>query len=444
MQADELTRLAHPVESIPFFLRAVEIDPGFAAAYASLSRTYSNLGEAERSRDYARLAYQHRDQARQAENLSITYQYHYEVTGDQILATQTLEDWKQACPGEFQPVNSLALIHNFLGRFERAIDEGREAVRRNPSHGFPYSNLAHAYRGAGRFDDARDTAERAVALEIETLPTRRLLYQLAVIGDDDEAATRHLEWAKDRPREFDMVGARAQAAAWSGKVREARRLYDDACRMADLRGLLDVGTSHLAWATSMELAFGDTDAAVSLARRVLARNPSYDSRLRAALILAASGFTSEAEAVADELATANPQHTFINSVLVPIVRAGIELSRGEPARAIEQLRAVEPYELGFIAALAPIHLRAVAYLKLGSGPQAGGEFQRILAHRGSDPFSPFHAVAPLGLARAYALSGDVAASLETYQRFLTAWDRADPDVPALLEAREEYSRLSQT
>ena len=46
---DALMRLAHPAESIPFFLRAVELDPNFASAYTSLSRIYSNLGEAERA-----------------------------------------------------------------------------------------------------------------------------------------------------------------------------------------------------------------------------------------------------------------------------------------------------------------------------------------------------------------------------------------------------------
>src|SRR4029453_6712496 len=135
---------------------------------------YSNIGETERAKIYARRAYDCGEQSGERECLSITYQYHYEVTGDQDRATAALEGWKRAFPLEFEPVNSLALIHNFLGRFERARDEGLEAVRRNPSHGYPYSNLAHAYRAVGRFDEARAIAERAVALEIETLPTRRL------------------------------------------------------------------------------------------------------------------------------------------------------------------------------------------------------------------------------------------------------------------------------
>jgi eukaryotic-like serine/threonine-protein kinase len=431
------------IESIAFFQRAIELDPKFASAFTSLSTVYSNLGEANPAEHYARLAYERRDQVSERERLSITYQYHYRVTGDQTRATETLEVWKQTFPREYQPANSLALIHNFLGRFERAVEEGQEAVRRNPSHGFPYSNLAYAYRGLGRFEEAQKTAEKAVALRIETLPTRRLLYQLAVMAGDDQAAARHLDWARNNSREFDMVGARAQVAGFVGRVREARQLYEETARMAERANLRDVAAGHLAWAASMDLAYGNVSRASQEARRVLARKPSYDARLRVAVTLAATGSTAESEDIADELSRANPEHTFINSVLVPIVRASIELRRRRPDRAIEQLRIAAPYELGLVAALWPPYLRSQAYLMQGAGAQAAEEFQRILDHRGVDPFSPFHAVARLGLARARAAAGDLAGSLQAYEQLLSQWADADPDVPLLLEARKEYARLKR-
>src|SRR4030095_10880027 len=98
---------------------------------------------------------------------------------NQADAAKTLELWKRTFPEEFQPANSLAFMHNALGQFERGVDEANDAIKRNPSHGFPDSNLAHAYRGLGDFASAKETAERAVAGNIETLPTRRLLYQRA-------------------------------------------------------------------------------------------------------------------------------------------------------------------------------------------------------------------------------------------------------------------------
>jgi eukaryotic-like serine/threonine-protein kinase len=430
------------MESIPLFLRAIELDPEFASAHASLSTIYSNLGEEARAQYYAKQAYARRARVSERERLSITYQYHYQVTGDQARAAEALEVWKQSFPRAYQPANSLALAHNFLGRFERAVAEGKEAVKRNPSHGFPYSNLAFAYRGLGRYDDARETAERAVALHVETLPTRRLLYQLAMIAGHRDEAQKQIEWARAKTREFDMVGAQAQVAAYEGKVRQARRLYEKTIEMTEEANLADVGTGHLALASLMELVYGNEKRAVEGARRVLSRPPSYDPRLRAALILAITGSGREAEAIAVELVQSNPEHTFINSVLVPVVRAGAELGRNRPREAIEHLRVVAPYETGLFAALTPIWLRGRAYMMLGSGLEAAAEFQRILDHRGTDPFSPFCAVAPLWLARARAMAGDDAGSAQAYTMFLAGWEDGDPDVPVLREALGEVQQSS--
>jgi eukaryotic-like serine/threonine-protein kinase len=364
------------------------------------------------------------------------------VTGNQSRATDTLEAWKVSFPHEFQPVNGLAHVHCLLGRFDRAIEEGNEAVRRNPSHGYPYSNLAHAYRGLGRFDEARRIAEQAVALGVATLPTRRLLYQVAVRAGDEGAAASQIEWAKDRPREFDMVGARAQVLGWSGRVREAWVCFENAARMAQSQNLSAAGSGYLAWATWMDLAYGNTDAAQREAQRVASGSSSYDARLRAAMTLAVTGLAEEAETIADDLVAANPEHTFINAVLAPLVRAGVELARKQPTSAIEHLQAVVPYELGFVAALGPIYLRAQSLLMQGDAIRAIQEFQRLVDHRGSDPFSPFHAVASLGLARARALARDYRGSLDAYDTFLTGWARADPDVPVLHQARAERERLN--
>jgi predicted Zn-dependent protease len=191
----------------------------------------------------------------------------------------------------------------------------------------------------------------------------------------------------------------------------------------------------------MEMAFGNTDQALAGARRILERNPSYDPKLRAALILTIDGSASEAESIVNDLVKENPEHTIINSILASIVKAGIALSRNEPTQAIEELEVARPYELGFAAVLAPLFLRAQSFLMNRSAEEAAKEFQRILDHRGSEPFSPFCAIARLGLARAQALAGDTATSLQTYDQFIADWKSADPDIPALLEARQESGGL---
>jgi len=110
------------------------------------------------------------------------------------------------------------------------------------------------------------------------------------------------------------------------------------------------------------------------------------------------------------------------------------------------LEAAAPYELGQPAQLQlgtmyPAYMRGQAQLMAHNGPAAAGEFQKFLDHRGLVTNFPLGALAHLGLARAYALSGDTAKAKAAYQDFLTLWKDADPDIPILKEAKAEYAKL---
>jgi hypothetical protein len=75
------------------------------------------------------------------------------------------------------------------------------------------------------------------------------------------------------------------------------------------------------------------------------------------------------------------------------------------------------------------------------GAKAAAEFQKILDHRGLDPLSPTYALARLGLGRALVLQGQTAKARSAYQDFLAFWKDADPDIPVLKQAKEEYEKL---
>src|SRR5262249_48203348 len=46
--------MGNETQSVAFFLQAIELDPNFASAYNTLSNIYSNLGETERAKEFAR------------------------------------------------------------------------------------------------------------------------------------------------------------------------------------------------------------------------------------------------------------------------------------------------------------------------------------------------------------------------------------------------------
>jgi hypothetical protein len=92
----------------------------------------------------------------------------------------------------------------------------------------------------------------------------------------------------------------------------------------------------------------------------------------------------------------------------------------------------------------------LAYLKLGLGGKAATEFRSILENKSRLFTSAFsygaayaYPAAQVGLARALAMERDVEASRQQYQQFFTLWKKADPTIPLLLQAENEYAALTQ-
>jgi eukaryotic-like serine/threonine-protein kinase len=430
------------VPAIELLERAIAIDPQFALAHTTLSSIYGGFGETGRSEEYARLAYEHRDRVSERERLFITYQYHDRVTGDQLKAREALEVWKRTYPRDYRPSNALALLHVRLGDYAAAITEAEDAMKRNPLHAFPRSNLAHALRGAGRYAEARSVAEQAMAQHLETVPMRRLLYQLAELQGDQALAQQQIDWAANQPRSFDVSGARGQVAIYLGRVGEARRLFAETMKAATERGLPQVASGYAAQQAFAEVLYGYGDSPLERARGVLRTATAFEPQLRAATALALGGDPAEADALVRRLRGVRSQDTLLQNAYLPVLEAAALLARQHPGEAIEQLRRASPYENGIVAALLPVYVRAEAKLRGGEAAEAAREFQSILTHRGADPFSPVVALAHLGVARARARAGEIAGSRAAYEALLTIWTGADADLPVLAEVRAELAALA--
>jgi predicted Zn-dependent protease len=157
-----------------------------------------------------------------------------------------------------------------------------------------------------------------------------------------------------------------------------------------------------------------------------------------ATALALCGDTNRAQKLIEELAKDFPLDTLLNNVSLPVARAIIEIQHNNPAQAITLLEAASPYDL---TGYGPMYVRGKAYLQAREGAKAAAEYQKILDHRGIDPLSLFYALARLGLGRAYALQGEMTKARTAYQDFLALWKDADPDIPILKQAKEEYEKL---
>jgi predicted Zn-dependent protease len=198
-----------------------------------------------------------------------------------------------------------------------------------------------------------------------------------------------------------------------------------------------------------EAFFGNMPEAKRTTKEALALARNREVRFGAALVLAMSGEASQAQSLANDLEKDFPEDTSVRFYYLPAVRASLALNHGNTSQAIEFLQANVPFELGvprsatfaYFGALYPVYVRGQAYLAAHQGSEAAREFQKIVDHPGITIGDAFGVLAHLGLARAYALTGDTAKARAAYQDFFTLWKDADPGIPVLKQAKAEYAKL---
>jgi len=434
-------------EALPLFKHAIELDPNFAMAYGTLATAYGNLGQTDLTIEYTAKAFALRERVSEPEKFYLTSHYYEFVTGEADKAIEAYQLWKQTYPRDWTPWNNLALKYSELGMYDKALLEGLGALRLNPDHSFPYINAAFPYQALNRFEEAKALAKKRLAVAPDFPTLHFVLYQIAFAQGDSEGMQEQVQWSAGKPSEHWMNRFQAQAAAYAGQLQKSRQFCRQSVELAQRQHLVEPAGLTAALEALTEAQFGNAGRARQRAREALGMARGASTYGVAGEALAFSGDFRKAQAVADELARRFPNDTLVRSLSIPVIRAAIQVERGDPRAAIESLRQVVPYDMGsggprpVIGPYSPIYVRGLAYLRAGRGPEAAVEFQKIVDHSGVYSVSPLRALAVLGLARAYALAGDTAAARKSYQDFLALWKDADPDIPILRQANAEYSKL---
>ena len=438
-----------PTGAIPFFKHAIELDKSFALAYAWLGRTYRTLGENETAADYTRKAYELREPTSEAEKYFITASFDIVVTGNLEKAKQTCVLWARAYP-------RLAMPHNFLsgpiyptfGLYEKALEEGREAVRVDPNNSpVPYFILGFNYINLNRLDEAKATYGQALERKLDHPYMHADLYLIAFLENDAAGMEQQAAWATGKPgAENEMLASQADTAAYSGRLRDARNFSRRATDSAERVDEKEAAATYFARSSLQEALLGNTDEARRCATMAMQRSTDQGEQYSAALALAYAGDNKQAQTLTDDLAKRFPEATNVQLHFLLTLRAKLALNKRNASEAIESLAPAAPYELGRAGnygwtALYPVYVRGEAYLAAHRGSEAATEFQKILDHRGIVLNEPIGALALLQIGRAYAIQGDTVKARVAYQDFLTLWKDADPDIPILIAAKAEYAKL---
>ena len=435
---DKHTR-AEEIDAIPYYKRAVELDPNFAVAYAKLGVIYGNLAQQDLAEQYSNKSFELKDRASEREKLYITAHY-YEHKGD-IEKTVTAYDlYKQTYPRDVIPIENLAIEQIYaFGKFDQGLENSIQTIRLEPEDVRGYAFAGLAYAAMHRVDEAKAVLNTGAKKNVGPFLHNNLL-AIAMAEGDQPVIERERAVLASSPEQAEFLTAvDAQLAAGNGQYRRARELAQKFREASQRRQFKESEANVYNGEARMEALYGYSAQARQDVASALTLAQSPQVELGAAIVLALVGDSARAQSLVNDAAKRRPDDELIRNAYVPEVEALIHLQKGDAAAAVHDMEPSEPYAGTVLTSLRWTH--GSAYLRAKQGKEAAAEFQRILDLRFVLPWDPFMGIAHLGLARAYAVSGDRDKARTAYQDFFAAWKDADPDVPLLKDAKAEYAKL---
>ena len=427
-------------EAIPFFENAVERDAQFCSAFSMLGMAYYNLFDEQASRRNFAKAFELKDRRlTQEENFETSAVYHAAITGNLEKELAILVLYKQAYPRSVSPYNLSGRAYALLGRLEEALQEFNWAIAHSPvptvSH---YSNATQALILLGRFEDAKKLLNQWQQKGTLNPSQKANRYRIAYIENDGATMERFEREAS--ADDVSWVHLQMQLSFLRGNLNKVRLLSETLVKQQTNAKRLENAANELAWHGRMESYAGNYALARMLCHQ--AEEASKDNEYvldNCAKALGDAGDILVAEDLALRKDRLLPEDTRNQKMCQPEFHSIIERERGNALKAVELLAPVMQYEQD--GTDIPYE-RAQAYLSAGEHTKAEAEFAKLLSHRGWREWEVFAPLSQLGRARAYAMQGDREKGRKAYDEFFTTWKDADPDIPILRQAKDEYKKLT--
>jgi len=433
--------------SLPYFVRAVQLDPNFARAYNELGIYYTTHNQASLGISYTKKAFDLRNQVTDHERYALESTYYLSGIGNLHKAEDTLKQWTQAYPNDDTPWNNLGVVYSSMGRFQDAQAATKASLTIVPDSVVTAGNLIGGYLSLNRVDEAKASYDESVRRDLDGPYLRLMLYNIAFLRQDTAGMADILKWAAGKPGiEDGFLSQQADTEAFYARLPAARAL---SVRAIDSAKRASNPEAAAFWAVSQALRdveLGDARAARSAIATANTISPGRDVQLLSALVSARLGDAATAQKIVDRLSHDFPEDTMIQSYWLPSINAAATLAHGNPLKAIELLEPALPYDLGSppqfqLSSAYPAFLRGQAYLAAGNPAQAIPQFQKIVDNPGAVVNFVTLPLSQLGLARAYAASGDPTKARTAYGTVFTLWKDADPNLPPLQQAKAEYAKL---
>jgi tetratricopeptide (TPR) repeat protein len=433
-------RISGDFDSVPFFRRAIELDPEFALAFARLGTVYSNLGQQDEARKMTTRAYELRQKVSESERLYIEARYYTTVEPDLQKALDAYRLTLATYPNDYTALTNSSTLHRQLGDVDEAVRKSELVTKVAPDQPLGWVNLAGAYLDRGDYASARRAAEAAVALQ-DSSGARQVLHTVGIVTGDQALADAQVAAMRGRREEVDLIASRMFGAAYRGRMNEAAELAVEvqARAVAQSRGP-QAGQALMTLAIS-EAIVGRTDRAQARVAAAdddgLVGEQSIDERLVVAAILedakGAAAALPAALAANAKNAGADPAR---NAAFTRLLQALPPMAAGKPAEAVA---AAEPVTFS-ARDVSVVSILSLAKLRAGDLAGAAKGLTFVISVPINQPTAG-PAFAHATLARIHAQLGNKDEARKLYQKFFEMWKDADPDVPLLVQARAEFAKL---
>ena len=290
-------------DALPFYQRAVQMDPNFALAQAALSAASDNGVETTLAAAASLKAFELRGRLTAPVRLDVESTYHRAVTGDWEQSCNVLSQWAQSFPHDVVARNNFSQCLSVIGQQDRALGEAREAARLLPAAHMYAAWVNHAVL-ADRLDDAQTTMDEAIRRGFDSTYLRDLRVRIAFLRQDDVAMQQQWTWAIGRAGGPPLLSGKALVEAYHGQFGAA----DRSARTATAPGA-NVGAAN------------DYDSLMALMRidvglplvgsPAVGPKQTLPSRLLGTLLLARAGRHEEATKAAEGLRRDHPLNTIV-------------------------------------------------------------------------------------------------------------------------------------
>ncbi|MEE9262959.1 MAG: tetratricopeptide repeat protein, partial [Vicinamibacteria bacterium] len=476
-------------ESIPYFEKAVELDPGFAMALGKLGAVHANLGHPKEADEYRARAYEHVDRLSARERYYIEGHYYwtrYETIGR---AVEAFAKGLELYPDHQSCQNNLGLSYVILERFEEAIELFEDLVKRgttfagsfgnlleaysatgeqgkslevmqefvseNPASGHGYSHLGLHFIRFGELDEALDAFQKAEALAPEDNSTfEDGRWQIDVLREQwtqAEASAEKIASEEESYSNWLRAMDLGTTRLYRGRSNEALDLAKQAADAYAEPGSMSAAAA--VFSSDILLAKNEPTRALEEAERALlegdSRRVAWEAIFLKALAQARLEQWDEPQSAAEELrrkAESIPGNR--DKRLYHRLVGEIALARGDSEQAIEELerarsmlppRGFPPHGPGAIPSHVPVWFSlASAYLTSGDGDNAAAWFTRIAES------TTEHILAPIPYVRSFYFlgkiheeRGEMDEARKYYRRFVELWGDGDLDRDRVEEARSK-------